>query len=160
MHNPIDIAHYFIDKHGRGEHNITPMKLAKLVYIAHGWSWAILGKPLINETPEAWKYGPVIKSLYHHFKHFGGRPIHLDECPTTTITDPDVNALLEKVWEEYGTKYDALQLSTLTHQEGTPWSEIWHEVEEGARRDLKIPESLIAGYYSRLALKNMNQNKD
>jgi uncharacterized phage-associated protein len=44
--------------------HITPMQLLKLVYIAHGWSLAILGRDLFPDRIEAWKYGPVIPDLY------------------------------------------------------------------------------------------------
>ncbi|MCC7437458.1 MAG: DUF4065 domain-containing protein [Armatimonadetes bacterium] len=43
---------------------LTPMKLLKLVYIAHGWHLGIMGKPLISDEVQAWKYGPVIPKLY------------------------------------------------------------------------------------------------
>src|SRR5215510_7158653 len=54
---------------------LTPMKLQKLVYFAHGWSLALTGVPLIKDAVEAWRYGPVIPALYHEFKHNGARPI-------------------------------------------------------------------------------------
>jgi uncharacterized phage-associated protein len=43
---------------------LTPLKLMKLVYIAHGWHMAIENQDLFNNRIEAWKYGPVIPDLY------------------------------------------------------------------------------------------------
>jgi len=43
------VANYLIGKaHSEGD-RITVMKLLKLVYIAHGWSLGLTGKPLIGE---------------------------------------------------------------------------------------------------------------
>lgn len=50
------------------------LKLIKLVYLAYGWSIA-LDYRLFDEPIVAWKHGPVIRSLYHEFKHFGAAPI-------------------------------------------------------------------------------------
>jgi uncharacterized phage-associated protein len=33
---------------------LSPMKLLKLVYFAHGWHLALKGEPLLNERVEAW----------------------------------------------------------------------------------------------------------
>jgi uncharacterized phage-associated protein len=55
------IANEFIKVAKRNGVLLTPMKLQKLVYFAHGWYLALLGKPLINEPVEAWKFGPVIQ---------------------------------------------------------------------------------------------------
>jgi hypothetical protein len=50
---------------------VSNMKLQKLVYIAHGWSLAILGKPLFYEPIYAWTYGPVVPRLYNALIKYG-----------------------------------------------------------------------------------------
>ena len=55
----------------------TPLHLVKLVYISHGWVLGFHGIPLIRESVEAWKYGPVIPAVYHRYKPFGGSHINL-----------------------------------------------------------------------------------
>ena len=49
-----------------GINDITPMKLQKLIYYAHGWLLAFLGTALIKEGVQAWKYGPVIHTVSRH----------------------------------------------------------------------------------------------
>lgn len=62
-HSAKAIANFFIDRHKR--HGISPLKLQKLIYMAHGWHLALLDKPLVeDEAPEAWKFGPVFASVY------------------------------------------------------------------------------------------------
>ena len=55
------IADYII-AHGGGA--LTPLQVIKLAYIAHGFTLALLGRSLVPEPIEAWRYGPVIPSIY------------------------------------------------------------------------------------------------
>lgn len=64
MHNSLAIANYFIELTKNYDNLVSPMKLQKLVYFAHGWCLAHADKPLINEKVEAWQYRPVVSSLY------------------------------------------------------------------------------------------------
>ena len=65
------VANWFLDRADKDGKPLDPMKLQKLIYFAHGWHLALTSKPLINEHPEAWAYGPVIPSIYHRFKKYG-----------------------------------------------------------------------------------------
>src|SRR4051794_28085835 len=70
------VARYFIEQSQRdGILDLTPMKVLKLVYIAHGWVLSSADAPLISESVQAWKFGPVIPSLYHYFKRYGASPV-------------------------------------------------------------------------------------
>ena len=128
------VANYFLEKYGN--QRISPLQIQKLVYIAHGWHLALHeGKPLVNdEFAEAWKYGPVFASLYYEFKHIGRKPIRelatdtdLDEAgKLMTITpkidedDEETHKLLDRIWEAYS-RYSALRLSAMCHQNDSPW---------------------------------------
>jgi len=71
LYRSMAVANWFID-HVR---NLTPLKLQKLIYYAHGWHLALRDQPLIDELIEAWEYGPVVPNVYHEFKEFGNQPI-------------------------------------------------------------------------------------
>ena len=53
----------------------TPMHVLKLAYLCHGWMLGVFGRGLIAEPAEAWRYGPVIPTVYHTYKSFRGEPI-------------------------------------------------------------------------------------
>ena len=126
------VANYFLEKHG--DQTLSPLKIQKLVYVAHGWHLAFHDEPLVdNEYVEAWQYGPVFASLYHEFKRFGRKPVlelatetRLDEDNNLVVTTPkiregdEVRELLDRIWEVYG-GHSAAKLSGICHQEGTPW---------------------------------------
>ena len=155
-HNPKAIANYFIELSKKEDEFITPMKLQKLVYFAHGWYLALTGKPLINEKIEAWQYGPVVNSLYQEFKIYGNNGItspaiesrHLGNFRFAniipTVEDDDVKKLLEKIWDTYG-GYTGWQLSNATHLEGTPWSQVWGK--DGVPSNTDIPDEKIKNFF-------------
>lgn len=152
-HSPFAVARYFIEKAKASGVELTPMKLVKLLYIAHGWHLALLGKPLIREPIQAWKYGPVIESIYHGFKRLGNKPIPSDEAANLARADfsTETNALLQHVWNKYST-LTALNLSALTHQPGTPWHTVWEREGGKIYRGEVIPNEIIRAFYmSKLA---------
>ena len=131
-HNPLAVANYFLEL-AKTTGGLDPMKVQKLIYFAHGWHLALHGEnaPLINEPTQAWEYGPVVQSVYHEFKSFGGSKIDRlgtdfdmatgqEFTPRVPLSDEQAIPLLNKIWEIYG-KYSGLQLSHLTHQVGSAW---------------------------------------
>lgn len=125
---------------------ITPLKLLKLVYIAHGWSFPYLRQPLLAEPAQAWQYGPVVPSLYHAVSHFRARPVTelVPDTDPQTLSD-EANALIESVYNTYS-PYSGIQLSNMTHMPNTPWSEAWN----ARGRNSVIPNDRIAAHYQHL----------
>lgn len=138
--------------------SITPMKVLKLVYIAHGWHLGIRKEPLITEQTEAWKYGPVIESVYRVFRKFGRNDIDslqfLSKDDKAEFTDllknTDDRALLDRVWEVYR-DYTATELSSLTHMPETPWYTTWNEKGGSLKSGAIIPNAAIRTYYENKA---------
>jgi uncharacterized phage-associated protein len=119
----------------------------KLVYIAHGWMLGLYGRPLIRDRVEAWRYGPVIPRLYDAVRAYRGEPVTellavpLDQSPLSAI-DEDVIKQVSEIYSAFG----GLQLSALTHREGSPW-----ELTYDGRFGAVISNDLIRDHYERLA---------
>lgn len=154
MYSPKQIANYFLVNYSNGQ-NITPMKLIKLVYIAHGWYLGITDKALIDENPEAWKYGPVIPSLYHQYKSYGNAPIEKHNG-TSALDNNEDEKFLDRIWEVYG-KYNGIELSAKTHQEDSPWSRVWNTIKNNDFFSLQIPEIFIKEHYKSLLKQNQRK---
>jgi len=156
------IANYFLDLAERDGKKLDPMQIQKLVYFAHGWNLALNGVPLIEDTVEAWRYGPVIPTLYHSFKQFGSGPItskaktlmlegndlyfatpSIEEC-SDTKANGSTKALLDRIWEVYG-GFSGIQLSNMTHGEGTPWEQTWSKFT--GRKGKDIDDDVIRQYF-------------
>jgi uncharacterized phage-associated protein len=146
----ISVAIYFL-KLGRQDNiSISPMKLQKLIYFAHGWCLAIKGEPLIQESVEAWKFGPVIDSIYYEFREFGSKPITIQSIPfdcdfDDLKKDKFAVKLVKKIWEVYK-GYSAFTLSKMTHLPGTPWREA-RKGDLDKKSNVTIDDKLIREYF-------------
>lgn len=131
MVSSIAVANQFIHLAKQDGKYLTPMQILKLVYIAHGWSYGFFNKPLIDDTIEAWKYGPIIPELYQAIKKYGNTEITQDisypcfKFNKNDILNSEQQKVVEFVYKKYG-HFDGIQLSMLTHQNNTPWSEVFN----------------------------------
>lgn len=125
-----------------GPHEVTNMKLQKLVYIAHGYLLGLTDRPLINNDIHAFEWGPVIPVLYKNLKSYGDKKIeNLITTEDPGPTDALSKAVIDRVWSDYG-HADGLSLSRLTHKPDTPWSKTWAVSKHGV-----IKNDLIRDYY-------------
>ena len=142
-YNAISIANYFIklsiEKNGFG---LYLLPLIKLPYIAHGFTLALTENPLCFESVEVWQYGPVYSNIYHAFK---GRPSPKQclEGGTTPEFKKTEERIMKHTFKIYGC-LSSIELSAITHQPGTPWS--------NAKREKKtyIEDEDIKIYYKNL----------
>jgi uncharacterized phage-associated protein len=158
--NALSVANYFIELAQKEGRPIHLLGLVKRVYIAHGFALALLEHGLLDprfDKVEAWKYGPVIPSVYHSFKQYRVKSINeqtvvmvWDEknmrpvFNTPNLTDKDEKRVVEMVWKRYK-EYSDNELVTLTHMKGTPWDMCFIKDENVA-----IPDILTENYYRKL----------
>lgn len=142
------VANAFIELSNKEQRSdLTNMKLQKLVYIAQGFALAVRQEGLFNENVHAFQWGPVIPTLYNAIKDYGKHPI-TEKIPLR-LGDKSIDledgsfesSVIKTVWRKYG-KFTAAQLSTITHQPGTPWDSVWKDTEYGI-----IPIELIRYHY-------------
>jgi len=133
---------------------VTQMKLQKLVYFAQGVHLAKYHKPLINETFQAWMYGPVIPEIYQDFKLYGSRPIinTADFTPSATHKPPrlDDQAIdtINYSWAVLK-HFSAMSLSNWTHRADGPWSKVYDPDEKST----PIHNEDIKHYFEKLLIK-------
>ncbi len=155
------LANTILDTSEELSRSIGPMKIQKLMYLMHGYYLAITGVPLVDEFFEAWQYGPVVPTIYHDFKQFGGSDIKKGFRATKFNFHPNIgsssfdeprippgDATFEKVskfvFDTYGDK-TAIYLSDLTHKVGSPWHQV--RVKEPNMRNADIPNGSIQEYF-------------
>ena len=56
-------------------HDVDVLKLNRLLFLAYGLGAHELNREIFEDRIEAWKYGPIIPSVYHYFSHFHLKPI-------------------------------------------------------------------------------------
>ncbi len=148
------IADYII---GTSAKPLTPMQVNKLAYISHGFTLAFEDAPLFSDKVEAWRWGPVIPSIYHELKHYGGGIITSLQYCGTILNTPQAHTRMEflndripsrhvniinQVLDAYG-HISGRGLSTITHEKGTPW----HQCYKTGNLGIEIPDSLTKAYY-------------
>ena len=158
--NALSVANYFIDLAQRDKATITQLGLMKRVYIAYGFCLAMLDKSILDERfdrVEAWRYGPVIPSVYHSFKQYKNSPItdktvimewdaqtEQAHYVTPKLEDEDAKKIVEFVWHRYRGFTDS-EMVSLTHREGTPWALCYVP-----NMNAVIPDSFTKLYYQKL----------
>lgn len=124
---------------------VTPMRLLKLLYVAHGYSLALNRQPLLDESIQAWQYGPIVPSVYDAVRKYRSKQVEslgsIGECP---LSEED-RLVLDKVLATYQ-HVNAIQLSAAMHQPGTPWSTTWGMDEQNA----PISNDLIMDFYQHI----------
>ena len=122
----------------------TPMHVIKLTYLCHGWMLGIFKRALIFEPAEAWRYGPVVPSIYHAYKSFTAGPIETELIDRGEEFDSQQTALIRSFLNAYK-NYSAWDLSAITHQPGTPWHQVY---KDGRGEGAIIPNKLIREHYA------------
>ena len=142
------IANYFIDAALKDGQPISHLKLQKLLYFAHGFALAAEDMPLLDETVEAWRYGPVVPSVYQQFKANGSAPIEklVSGYEFSSLEeDSSVSELLEFVWSSLK-GFTPYQLSEMTHLPGAPW-ELARKEDQRNTPNALIRNELIKTYF-------------
>ncbi|MBR5612558.1 MAG: DUF4065 domain-containing protein [Bacteroidaceae bacterium] len=109
----------FLADDGNGE-LMSNMKLQKMLYYQQGYHLALFDEPLFEEDLEAWMYGPVVPSVYEHYKINGSKGIQ-PEKSVIKLTNKE-EALFNEVYRIYGV-YSATGLMNLSHSE-KPWNSV------------------------------------
>lgn len=163
QNSALSVANYFIGLAEASHSPIKILRLMKLTYIAHGFMLAILDRTALNprfDCVEAWKYGPVIPSVYHSFKRNGNNPIvektvilqneeksaddYVVEVVTPELDGEEEKKVCNLVWKMYQ-GYDDGKLVDLLHKQGSPWALVY---EPGKNKP--IPDIITKIYYKKL----------
>ena len=154
------VANYLLELAKEKGMKLQPLKLMKLVYIAHGYMLALCNRSALNprfDRVEAWRYGPVIPSVYHSFKCYGKDNIDKPttvfvptadgkdfEVKTPMLEDKKLQLACEAAFNNFG-HYTGSELVELLHIKGTPWQRCY---EEGKNR--RIPDDLTKVFFQNL----------
>lgn len=139
------VANYILQYFFVYKKEITPLKLQKLLYIAYGWN-LVLNKEnprLFDEPIVAWKYGPVVPSIYYYFRDKTDDKNRIEDnmyvasfdeengnidYNVAIIPDSDIetrriiNAVLDRYGEQTGE-----DLVNKLHEKGSPWDKVYNK---------------------------------
>lgn len=98
---------------------VSNIKLQKLLYLVFGYYYIDRGEKLFDEPFEAWRYGPVVASVYDRFCTFAGSDICLIDPPPELPKDitEAINPTIET-----NMRREVFDLVEETHESGSAWS--------------------------------------
>ena len=127
MVDALTVGNSILERAQQDDKDITPMKLQKLIYCLYKEYYKSTGRALFDERFEAWKYGPVLRSVYDTFKKYGANAIKGFAAATdgnvyvvNQSKSSDFKYAFEKIWRKYS-DFDGIVLSSFTHQSSTAW---------------------------------------
>lgn len=152
------VANFFLEEGLQDNIEIDQLKIQKLVYYAYAWYAANYdGASLFPEEIEAWRHGPVVRTVWEAFRRFKDKPITEPATKIDMIGDglqytvPQVEesyrSFLRSVWQTYK-EYTGTQLSNLTHSSDEPWSVIRARASSYYDNPI-IPFAMIREFFSR-----------
>jgi uncharacterized phage-associated protein len=121
---------------------LSNLELQKLLYIAHMIHLGREQAPLVNETFEAWDYGPVLPSLYRQAKMFGKHPVKdIFYAEVAPVSSPEGKTIRDVA--EFLASKPAAELIAITH-----WSKgAWAKHYQKGVRNIRIPNPDILQEY-------------
>lgn len=147
MHEPKLAAKTMLLEAGHFGIALTNLKLQKLLYLAHGLMLARHAEPLVNEPFKAWKYGPVLESLYHRLKVFGPDAISANDPFIKPWLGLPQDARLARqaivdVLVQFG-RMSSGNLVNLSHAPQGPWEVVY----TAANASSEISDASIEQYF-------------
>lgn len=123
----------------------SPMKLQKLLYYAQAWHLATHGRPLFPDDIEAWRDGPVIRSIWD--RHKGQHHVEVWDEGDPARLMADEQAVVSLVVERYG-QFSRHELSAMTHDE-LPWRQARTGLSDSEPCRAPLSHDVMARYFRR-----------
>lgn len=142
--SPLVVSNNILELAFRENIPITPMKLQKLLYFLYKEFLQKTHDSLFTEKFEAWKYGPVLPSVYSQFSGYRDKSIDKyykdsnGKSYKIDTVDKNFNDALRAVWCKYR-DFNGIELSNFTHEKGTAWYKAWMN-----NSDFLIDEDIIS----------------
>ena len=138
----LQVMAYIVDMCRKQHIEVNVTKLQKLLYCCYGVALAQLGIRLTKESPQAWQYGPVFPKTLEYFRKHPIESLTDSSVLETTASD-ELKKLLIGTLTYFG-QFSASQLSTWSHQIGSPW---YRSSNGGANLREEIDDTSIKCYF-------------
>lgn len=102
---------------------ISNLQLQKMLYFCQVKCYQDFSRPLFEDDFEAWRYGPVIPSVYRLFSIYGGNEITRRVEGGKPLSPSEEN-LVERVVTRL-LPLRPWELVKMTHSQGSPWDQTY-----------------------------------
>lgn len=111
-----EVSFYILHLASLSNISVCNLKLQKLLYYCQGFSLGITKQKLFADPIEAWDHGPVVRSVYHDYKHFGKGNLPVPQSFDDSVFDEIQKDIIKSVVNVFGVK-TAWELRQMTHRE-------------------------------------------
>ena len=133
-----------------GVSSINATKMQKLMYCCYGVCLAKFGYRLCDESPEAWKFGPVFPRTLKVLQAEGlGYAASVSTQQIETSLPEDISKMITVTLKKFG-EFAANQLVNWSHLPDSPWSV---SSCNGAILREQISDNCISEYFSQHVLR-------
>ncbi|MDR1164651.1 MAG: DUF4065 domain-containing protein [Deltaproteobacteria bacterium] len=155
------VTNWFIDMNREPRVDLTRLKVQKLLYFAQGWHLAYFDSPLFEDNIHAWRFGPVVETIYQALKFRGKEEIikayvpgyafeagnfRMEDAPRLTFASDEIKSFVESFWGQYS-GLPPWHLVTSSHMEGSPWHQVTSSPKYDRYTNSLIPSGLIRSYF-------------
>nr|DAK33499.1 MAG TPA: hypothetical protein [Caudoviricetes sp.] len=130
-YNALRIALYVIKRYMERAAEISNLKLQKVLYFIQKGFLYIRKNPCFKDRIEAWRYGPVVPSVYNIFSASGSSGIKLYSLLNDNFDDienRDIQLLNKIIDSDLNT--DVWEMVRRTHQVGGAWDIVFNQKKE------------------------------
>lgn len=138
----LDVAKYIVNYFNNEGKSITHLQIQKILYYIQAQFLVEESRPLFGEPIQAWRHGPVVSSVYSHYRRYTNMAIFTKEQPSITFTLKE-----QRIMNEVIARYKDMngwKLVEKTHQE-SPWKDVYRN---GEGMNCEIPLYTIKKYFS------------
>lgn len=137
------LVKYSLTEHDDIKFRLSNLKLQKVIFFVDAYFIAKkkLKESLVKEDYEAWRYGPVIPSLYRRFKYLGAGDISLRDIDENAKIDTKVLEVIRPALE-YFLPISVYDLVDYSHS-SPAWQESYN-LESSSR---EIDKTKLPSYY-------------
>lgn len=120
-----ELSDYIVDMCLSEGHPISNLQLQKILYFCQLEYLRETDSFLFDDDFQAWKYGPVIPSVYRKYSIWGGKKINFHSDWDYHIP----NAVIETIRDEIRSKRakEPWELVDETHKPGSAWSKVYKD---------------------------------
>lgn len=146
---------YVLAYFNQNKKELTNLMLEKLMYFLEAIYMVLTDDEyLFEEDFLAWNFGPVNETVYQQYKFFGRIPIIFDE----KIEIPDENKkYIEQLYNLFK-DFNASELVSLSHQEGSPWNKIDKKYNSDIPRNVVVSKEETKKWFNTIVEKTNETN--
>ena len=133
-----DVACYLIHKAIDNERPISNLQLQKILYYIQVFFLQEKRYALFSDEIEAWRFGPVVRSVYEKYSGFGASDL-IDIDAYNVIFSSEEKRAIDKILDEKSKLYP-WSLVADTHKRGKAWDLIY---QGGPGNKEIIPKELL-----------------